>query len=251
MAGWWYRLSASQACRRQLQSPNNFFIRVPGRVLTRGVLPLWGPDPASEIEVFAKISYILFQDRLGPAFAALVRHRRVIGRAVQADPQVGAAFHAHFAPARITAEDPRLAAVVTMSRHVLNLTGPDAAFCQQRAVKAAVHRQVRSVFDCASPLTLFRPAPPPPGKFTHPPFKSSRPKAAEGRRSPRRFAPAARLSAVAELQAHVSPSAAFAGNRPGPRKLDFRSRPSKSEIEYQKSFPPCLRASFPLTRPGN
>jgi hypothetical protein len=82
---------------------------------------------ADEFKIFAEISRRLFQHRLRPAFAALLRDARIVARAVQAHAQVGAAFHADFAAAGIAGKRPGFAAVVAMSRH-LNLRLADLRF---------------------------------------------------------------------------------------------------------------------------
>ena len=61
---------------------------------------------------------MLFQNRFGPAFPALMGHTWVVMGAVQADPQVGPAFHASFAAPRLGTQGPRFAAIVTMSVHL-------------------------------------------------------------------------------------------------------------------------------------
>jgi hypothetical protein len=76
-----------------------------------------------EFKVFAEVPNGLFQHRFGAAFAALVRHVRVVMRAVQAHAQIGAAFHAGFPPARLAGNGPGLAAVVAVSSHGDSLRG--------------------------------------------------------------------------------------------------------------------------------
>ena len=64
---------------------------------------------------------MLFQHRLGPALAALLRDAWIVVRAVQADAQIGAAFHVGFAAAGLAGERPRLAAIMAMTIHIYDL----------------------------------------------------------------------------------------------------------------------------------
>ncbi len=75
------------------------------------------PDALYEFKILAEIPEVLVRHRIGAAFAALLRHARIVARAVQADAQIGAAFHAAFAAAGIAVDRPRLAAVVAMTGH--------------------------------------------------------------------------------------------------------------------------------------
>ena len=75
------------------------------------------PDPAHKFKILAEITGAFFQNRLGPPFAALLGHARVVVRAVQTDAQVGLAAHAAFAAPRLAGQRPRLAAVVAVSGH--------------------------------------------------------------------------------------------------------------------------------------
>ena len=74
----------------------------------------WLPRAADEFEVFTEVAQVLFQHEIGAAFAALLRHARVIALAVQADAQVGAAFHADFAAAGVSGNGPRFATLVAV-----------------------------------------------------------------------------------------------------------------------------------------
>ena len=75
------------------------------------------PDPERKFKILAEIADVLFQHRFGPALAALLGHPRVVVRAIQADAQVGPAFHAGFAAAGLAVQRPRFAAVVAMTVH--------------------------------------------------------------------------------------------------------------------------------------
>jgi hypothetical protein len=76
------------------------------------------PFPEGKFKILAKIPNVLFQHRFGTAFPALLGNARVVMGAVQADPQVGPAFHAGFAAPRLGAQGPWFAAIVTMSVHL-------------------------------------------------------------------------------------------------------------------------------------
>ena len=75
------------------------------------------PITEGKLEIFAAVADVFLQHRFGAAFAALVGRPRVVMRAIQADPQVGPAFHANFAAARLAVQRPRLTTVVTMTGH--------------------------------------------------------------------------------------------------------------------------------------
>jgi hypothetical protein len=79
---------------------------------------LWRPFPEGKFKILTEIPDVLFQDRFGAAFPALLGNTRVVVGAVQADPQVGPAFHAGFATPRLGAQRPRFAAIMTMSVHL-------------------------------------------------------------------------------------------------------------------------------------
>jgi hypothetical protein len=79
------------------------------------------PSPARKFKIFAKVADVLFEHRLGPSFAALLSHMRIVMRAVQADAQVGAAFHARLAATGLAGKRPKLAAIMAMAIHIYDL----------------------------------------------------------------------------------------------------------------------------------
>jgi hypothetical protein len=92
------------------------------QLLARGVLAFVGfgsrrPNAAGKFKMFAEVADGFFQNRLGAAFAALLGHTRVVAGAVQADPQIHAAFHARLSATRLAGERPGFAAIMAMSRH--------------------------------------------------------------------------------------------------------------------------------------
>jgi len=105
--------------RRRRSSISEYFFQLRARgAFTRVAAGFRRPVARGELEIFAEIADLLFQHRLGPAFAALLRCARVVMRTVQADPQVGPAFHAGLAAPRLAVQRPRLAAIMTMSGHL-------------------------------------------------------------------------------------------------------------------------------------
>jgi hypothetical protein len=95
------------------------------QLLARGVLALvdfafLDPVAPGEIEKFAEIAGRLFQDRIRPAFPALLRDPQIVMRAIQARAQIRAAFHANFAATRLAVQRPKFAAILAMSggRHL-------------------------------------------------------------------------------------------------------------------------------------
>ncbi len=75
------------------------------------------PIAEGKFKKLTEIADVLFQNRLGPSLAALLRHVRIVKRAVEAHAQVGAAFPAGFAAPRLAVEGPRLAAMVAKTVH--------------------------------------------------------------------------------------------------------------------------------------
>ena len=95
-----------------------FFQLLAGGGFTLVASGLWPPVPKGKFKVLAEVADVFFHHRLSPAFAALVGHAQVVMRAVQADAQVGPAFHAGFAASRLAVQRPKLAAVVAVSGHL-------------------------------------------------------------------------------------------------------------------------------------
>jgi hypothetical protein len=87
------------------------------RRFTQIIFGLGFPDAADELKILAEISGGFFQHRIGAALAAFLRHAQIITRAVQAHAQIRATFHADLAATWLAGKDPRLAAIVAMSRH--------------------------------------------------------------------------------------------------------------------------------------
>jgi hypothetical protein len=77
------------------------------------------PSAADKFKILAKVAGGLFQKRLRTAFAALLRHAWIVMRAIQADSQIRAAFHACLAAPRLAVQRPRLAAIVAMPHHFI------------------------------------------------------------------------------------------------------------------------------------
>ena len=75
------------------------------------------PGAADKLKILAEIAQVFFQHWLGPPFAALLCHARVVMRAIQTDAQVGPAFQAAFAAPRLAGQRPFLAAIVAVSGH--------------------------------------------------------------------------------------------------------------------------------------
>ena len=103
----------------QILITEQFLQPVPRGAFARVVAGIRLPVPQRKFKILAEIADVFFQHRLGPAFAALISRARIIMGAVQADPQVGPAFHAGFAAAGLAAQGPGFAAVVTMACHLI------------------------------------------------------------------------------------------------------------------------------------
>jgi hypothetical protein len=80
------------------------------------LLGLGFPFATNEIEVFAKISHVLFGDRIGSAVAALMGETRLIAGAIETDFQVCAALVTRLGAARQPWESVLPAATVAMTR---------------------------------------------------------------------------------------------------------------------------------------
>jgi hypothetical protein len=94
-----------------------FFKLFAGRGLPGISFRLGFPIAPGKLEIFTEVANGLFQDRLGPALAALLGHARVVTLAVQADAQIGPTFHAYFPAPRVAGQGPWLAALVAMTFH--------------------------------------------------------------------------------------------------------------------------------------
>jgi hypothetical protein len=88
---------------------------------TRIGFSFWRPPAKRKFKILAKISDIFFQNRIGAPLAALMRRAQIVMRAIQADSQIRAAFHANFAATGIARKRPRLATVVTDTVHNFRL----------------------------------------------------------------------------------------------------------------------------------
>ena len=120
---------APMPTRHASQSPNNFFI-CSRAVVSRELPAAFGVQTRRTNSKYSqKLPACFFHHRLGPAFAALLGHARVVMRAVQADAQVGPASQAAFAAPRLAGQCPFLAAVVAMTGHSDFRFGLSFRFC--------------------------------------------------------------------------------------------------------------------------
>jgi hypothetical protein len=112
-----------------------FFHPLPSHGFTRIGSGFRRPDPAGKFKELAEVANVFFQHRFGQALAALLGHARIVMRAVQADAQVGPAFHASFAAPRLAVQRPKLAAVMAMTRHLRFMIDDLRLPCRNDAVQ--------------------------------------------------------------------------------------------------------------------
>jgi hypothetical protein len=101
----------------QILIAEQFFQLLPRRDLTFVRFAFRLPNAPDKFKILAEISDIFFEDRFGATFAALLRHPRLIVRAIQTNAKIGAAFHARLAASRRAGQRPGFTAMVTMPRH--------------------------------------------------------------------------------------------------------------------------------------
>jgi hypothetical protein len=113
----WQKAIAEFASVLQILIAEQLFQLIARRDLPLVRFALRSPNPPDKLEIFAEISEIFFEDRFGATFAALLRHPRLVMRAIQTNAKIGAAFHARLAASRRAGQRPWFTAIVTMPRH--------------------------------------------------------------------------------------------------------------------------------------
>jgi len=91
------------------------------QLLPGGRLPWIAPGrnevAFGQFEILAEVRHVLFENRVGPSFAALLGHADIVMNAVETDPKVRTATMARIVSARLRSQSPFPTAFPTVTCH--------------------------------------------------------------------------------------------------------------------------------------